>query len=124
MRVPLSAAFPTGVRKYIAGDAAIRLLLLRLPAHFCKVSKQQLQITAVEPALKYTSVQGCLGPGFLGHVHLLVLQDSPTPDVLRGFDLRIRVTTPKLARMEDVTPSSLMSDGAQINVQSMKRNRS
>lgn len=120
MRVPLSAVFPTGVRKYIAGDAAIRLLLL----HFCKVSKQQLQITAVESALKYASVQGCLGPGFLGHVHLLVLQDSPTPDVLRGFDLRIRVTTPKLARMEDVTPSSLMSDGAQINVQSMKRNRS
>lgn len=51
----LSAAFPSGARKYMARDAAMRLLLLRLPARFCKVSKEQLQITAVEPALKYSS---------------------------------------------------------------------
>jgi len=94
---------------------------MRSPAHFCKVSKPQLQITAVEPALKHSGVQGCLGPGFSGHLYLLVLQDSPVPYVLQSFDLRICVTTPKLARMEDMTLSSLMSDGAQINIQSMER---
>lgn len=66
----------------MARDAAMRLLLLRLPAHFCKVSKEQLQITAVKAALKYSSVEGCLGPGVLGHVYLLLLQGSPMPYVL------------------------------------------
>lgn len=94
---------------------------MRLPAHFCKVSKQQLHITAVEPALQDSSVKGCLGPGFLGYVYLLVLQDCPMPYVLQGFDLRICVMTPKLPRMEDMTLSFLMSDGAQINMQSVKR---
>ena len=94
---------------------------MRLPAHFCKVSKEQLQITAVEPALKYSSVQGCLGLGFLGHVYLLVLQDCPMLYVLQGFDLKICIMTPKLVGMEDMTLSFLMSDGAQINIQTMKR---
>lgn len=43
------------------------------------------------------------------------------PYVLQDFDLRICTMTPKLARMEDMTLSFLMSDGAQIKIQSMKR---
>lgn len=66
---------------------------MRLPAHFCKVSKHQLQITAVEPALESSSVQGCLGLGFLGHVYLLILEAHPMPYVLQGFDLRICIMT-------------------------------
>lgn len=83
---------------------------MRLPGCFRKVSKQQLQITAVEPALKHSRAEGCLGVGF----SVLVLQGSPTRYVLQGFDLSISIMAPNLARTCDVTLSFLMSDGLKL----------